>query len=80
MKERKLCNILAPEPEELNTSSREDLLPVSKVGCTKMSTYIRQYVLHPLTEIRRKQRQSKLKTFSKPKSGIQTKKSQVSRL
>ena len=80
MKERKLCNVLAPEPEELNAEQREDLLSVSKVGRSRMSTYIRQYVLYPPTEIRQKRRRSKLKTFSKPKSGIQTQKSQVSRL
>ena len=32
MKVRKLCNILGPEPEELNAEQRKDLLSASKVG------------------------------------------------
>ena len=79
-KERKLCNVFAPKADVLNAENREDLLSVSKVGKARMQTYIRQFILEPPTEIRQKRRRNKLKTFSKPKSSIQTHKSQVSRL
>ena len=64
---RKLCNVFVDSPPELLDASIEDLLSMSKIGQTRMFSYIRQYALEPPTELQQKRRRQKLKTFTKNK-------------
>jgi hypothetical protein len=77
---RKLCNVFSSKPPTLDNEQRKDLLRVQEEGKARMKTYIKQYIMEPPAEIRKKRIQQKLKTFSKPKNNIRQQQSKVSRL